>query len=159
MTAPGEPRPLVAQCMAVLRDFSCRTQPLQAGAWGELEVPMSQLKAVFALISQGSMSVGHLARVLAISEPAASVLVDRLQSTGLALRESHPEDKRKTRVVPTPKAVELGERLLRVKEELLALWLGRLGDDDLRALTRGMKALLVAAIATSSDAPQPRERL
>jgi DNA-binding MarR family transcriptional regulator len=153
VTAPSKPRPLVAQCLQALRNLACQTQP-PVGVWSELDLTMSQLKAVFALNGEGSMSVGHLAHVLAISEPSASVLVDRLQGAELALREADPHDKRKIRVVPTAKAIELSERLMRVKEELMAQWLERLSDDDLRALLRGAEALLEAAVSLSYDAPQ-----
>jgi DNA-binding MarR family transcriptional regulator len=154
VTTTPEPRPLVAQCMEVLRNLACQTQP-QAGVWSELDLTMSQLKAVIALNGEGSMSVGHLAHVLAISEPAASVLVDRLEGAELALRECDPHDRRKIRVVPTAKARELSERLLRVKEELMAQWLERLSEDDLRALLRGTEALLDAAVSLSCDALPP----
>jgi DNA-binding MarR family transcriptional regulator len=159
MNAPPIPRALVGQCLAVMGSLAHQAQRPQACVWSELDLTMSQLKAVFAITGEGSMSVGHLAHTLAISEPAASLLVDRLEAAELALRESDPSDKRKTRVVPTARASELSERLLQVKEERLAQWLDRLSDADLRALLRGMRALCSAATEAQFAAVPQEHRL
>jgi DNA-binding MarR family transcriptional regulator len=155
LDAPYEPRALATECLEAMVGLARQVQRPQACLWSELELSMGQLKAVFALTGDGPLSVGHLAHLLAISEPAASVLVDRLQDAQLAARERDPADKRKTRVVPTAKAVALSERLLQVKEERLGLWLDRLADADLRALLQGLTALAAAAApdTAASDGP------
>jgi DNA-binding MarR family transcriptional regulator len=140
---------LVTQCTQALNDLADQTLPVRA--WTELDLTMVQLKAIFVLQREGSLSVGHLARILAISEPAASMLVDRLHDAELAERERDPRDKRKTRVVPTAKAGELAECLVRVKEERLARWLGHMSDTDLRALLQGTRALVAAVSAVSPE--------
>ena len=155
MDAPSKPRTLVAECLEVMGNLARHVQRPQACAWSELDLSMGQLKAVFAITGDGPLSVGHLAHLLAISEPAASVLVDRLQEADLAARERDPADKRKTRVVPTAKAVALSERLLQVKEERLGLWLDRLADADLRALLRGLTALAAVAAPDTSATDGP----
>jgi MarR family transcriptional regulator, organic hydroperoxide resistance regulator len=152
LNAPQEPRALVTECLEAIVGVARLVQRPQACLWSELDLSMGQLKAVFALTGDGPLSVGHLAHLLTISEPAASVLVDRLQGAELAARERDPADKRKTRVVPTAKAVALSERLLQVKEERLGSWLDRLADADLRALLQGLTALAAAASATGSAA-------
>lgn len=157
MDAPHEPRALATECLEAMVGLARQVQRPQACLWSELDLSMGQLKAVFALTGEGPVSVGHLAHLLAISEPAASVLVDRLQDAELALRERDPADKRKTRVVPTAKATALSERLLQVKEERLGLWLDCLSDDELRGLLRGLSALVAAASAAGSAAA-PGER-
>ena len=140
---------VVLQCAQALNDLACQTLPVRA--WTEVDLTMVQLKAIFVLQGESSLSVGHLARILAISEPAASMLVDRLQDAELAARERDPHDKRKTRVVPTAKARELAECLVRVKEERMAQWLGQMSDADLRALLQGTRALVTAVAAVSSE--------
>jgi DNA-binding MarR family transcriptional regulator len=150
LDAPHEPRALPAQCLDAILGLARQVQRPQACLWSELDLSMGQLKAVFALVGDGPLSVGHLARLLAISEPAASVLVDHLEDAELAARERDPADRRKTLVVPTTKAVTLSERLLQVKEEHLGLWLDRLADADLQALLQGLTALVSAAAAESA---------
>jgi DNA-binding MarR family transcriptional regulator len=150
LDAPNEPRALPTQCLEAILGLARQVQRPQSCLWSELDLSMGQLKAVFALVGDGPLSVGHLAHLLAISEPAASVLVDRLEDAELAARERDPADKRKTRVVPTAKALALSERLLQVKEEHLGLWLDRLADADLRALLQGLTALVSAAAAESA---------
>jgi DNA-binding MarR family transcriptional regulator len=157
VTTPRKPRPLVVECTQVLHHLADQTQP-QRGVWSELDLTMIQLKALFALKAQGFMPVGQLARMLAISEPAASMLVGRLEGSGLALRESDPQDRRRTRVVPTAKAIELAEHLLRVKEERMVQWLDEMTDADLRALAQGTRALVAAINSFSAKAQEQKER-
>ena len=158
MTVPQEPRTLVTECLEAIVGVSRQVQRPQACLWSELELSMGQLKAVFALTADGPLSVGHLAHLLTISEPAASVLVDRLQDAELAARERDPADRRKTLVVPTAKAIALSERLLQVKEERLGQWLDCLSDDELRALLRGLTALGSAACYCRERCPRRRAR-
>ena len=55
--------------------------------WLSLDMGMGQLKAVVVLVKHRQLTVGGLARALDISEPAASLLVDKLVTRGLVSRE------------------------------------------------------------------------
>jgi DNA-binding MarR family transcriptional regulator len=109
--------------------------------WLSLDMGMGQLKAVVVLVKHRQLTVGGLARALDISEPSASLLVDKIVARGLVTRETDPADRRRTLVVASEQGDLLVERLRRSRQEQLAGWLALMDEDDLRALTRGLDAL------------------
>ena len=75
------------------------TKP-QDSEWLALDMGMGQLKAMVVLAKHRQLTVGGLARALDISEPSASLLVDKLVTRGLVARETDPADRRRTRWWP-----------------------------------------------------------
>jgi DNA-binding MarR family transcriptional regulator len=119
-----------------------------------LDLTMGQFKAMATLTINGPQPVGELGRRLGISEPAASLLVDKLEELGLAVRERDPQDRRRTLVTATAAAEELAARLRQGREEHILAWLGALSDEELDGLTRGFRGLMriVAESAAAGDA-------
>jgi DNA-binding MarR family transcriptional regulator len=118
-----------------------------------LDLTMGQFKAMATLTMNGPQPVGELGRLLGISEPAASLLVDKLAERGLAVRERDPQDGRRTLVTPTPAAEELAARLREGRQEHILAWLGALSDEELDGLARGFRGLLrIAAAQTAAPA-------
>ena len=144
---PTPSRPLVERCTQAVRQLESLGRPSGA-LWLDLDVSMGQLKAVMVLTTQGPHSIGGLGRLLAIGEPAASALVDKLEERGLARREADPSDGRRILVSPSDSGAELARRLRALREETLAEWMDRMDPDDLDALRRGLEALVTAARAT-----------
>lgn len=148
---------LVDECRGALQCLGAAAKPREA-EWLNLDLTMGQLKALFVLTTQGPRSVGTLGRALAIGEPAASLLVDKLEERGLAGREDDPQDRRRTLVVPTEEATALAVRLRRARDEQLTGWLTRLSGPQLRDLHRGLRALVcVTEDNDSAEAPQVEE--
>jgi DNA-binding MarR family transcriptional regulator len=116
-----------------------------------LDLTMGQFKAMATVTMYGPQPVGELGRRLGLSEPAASLLVDKLVELGLAVRERDPQDGRRTLVTATPAAEELAGRLREGREEHALRWLGALSDDELDALTRGYRGLLRVAAETAAQ--------
>ncbi|MEI6724915.1 MAG: MarR family transcriptional regulator [Actinomycetes bacterium] len=116
-----------------------------------LDLTMGQFKAMATLTINGPQPVGELGRRLGISEPAASLLVDKLEELGLAVRARDPQDRRRTLVTATPAAEELAGRLRQGREEHILAWLGALSDEELDGLTRGFRGLM--RIAAGHPAP------
>ncbi len=110
-----------------------------------LDITMGQFKAMATLTMNGPQPVGELGRLLGISEPAASLLVDKLEELGLAVRERDPQDRRRTLVTATPAAEELAGRLRQGRREHILAWLGALTDEELGGLTRGFRGLMRSA--------------
>lgn len=117
-----------------------------------LELTMGQFKAMASLTTNGPQPVGELGRRLGLSEPAASLLVDKLEELGLAVRRRDPQDRRRTLVTATPAAEELAARLREGREGHILAWLGALTDDELDGLTRGFRGLLRLAEAPDDTA-------
>ena len=109
-----------------------------------LDLTMGQFKAMAMVTMYGPQHVGELGRSLGLSEPAASLLVDKLEELGLATRQRDTDDRRRTLVTATPVAEELTTSLRQGHEEHLRRWLGSL-DDELDGLTRGFRGLLRVA--------------
>jgi len=116
-----------------------------------LDLTMGQFKAMATVTMYGPQPVGELGRRLGLSEPAASLLADKLVELGLAVREHDPQDGRRTLVTATPAADELAARLREGREEHSLRWLGALTDDELDALTRGYRGLLRVAAETPTQ--------
>ena len=116
-----------------------------------LDLTMGQFKAMATLTTNGPQPVGELGRRLGLSEPAASLLVDKLAELDLAVRERDPQDRRRTLVTATPAAEELAARLREGREGHALRWLGALSDDELDALTRGYRGLLRVAAETPTQ--------
>ena len=156
MTPTTTPRALLReQCV---QHFRCLTATLlrqDEHPWQALDLSMGQLKAMMALGLQGPLPVGSLGRTLGISEPAASLLVDRLEEEGLVHRDQDAADRRRTLVTPTPEALERIERFRHGRTERALEWVDALADDDLAALSRGLTAL--AEVGCAGAATQARQ--
>jgi DNA-binding MarR family transcriptional regulator len=131
---------LVAECNRAFDRVAGLTKPRDS-EWLSLDLGMGQLKAMMVLIKQRRLTIGGLARVLGISEPSASLLVDKLVSRHLVAREADPTDRRRTLVVVSAEGELLVERLRRSRQDQLARWLALMDEADLRALLQGLQAL------------------
>jgi DNA-binding MarR family transcriptional regulator len=122
-----------------------------------LDMPMGQFKAIATVTMFGPQPVGELGRRLGISEPAASLLVDKLEERGLAARTRDEHDRRRTLVTATPAGDELATRLRQGREEQVQRWLDALTDAELEGLLLGFRGLLriVQEEAAGADAGVP----
>jgi DNA-binding MarR family transcriptional regulator len=96
-------------------------------------------------VARRSMSMRELADELGIDPPNATVVVDDLESLGLARRQSHPTDRRAKVVEATRKGKEIAKRA----DAILSTpppALRTLGPDDLAQLGR-----ILAQLDSSSD--------
>jgi DNA-binding MarR family transcriptional regulator len=120
-------------------------------AWSQLELTLSQLKAILVLDTRGPMTISQVGAILVISRPAASILIDQLVQLGLVDRTTDQADRRRAIVVLTTKGVDLAHRLTRGDREFMRAWFACMNDEDLAALSRGMRALAAAITPTSLD--------
>ncbi len=86
-------------------------------------------------VARRSMSMRELADELGIDPPNATVVVDDLESLGLARRRSHPTDRRAKVVEATRKGREVAKRAEAIMSSPPPA-LRALGPDDLRELKR-----------------------
>jgi DNA-binding MarR family transcriptional regulator len=86
-------------------------------------------------LARRPMTMGELAAALAIDRPNATVLVDELESLGLARRRAHPTDRR----AKVAEATRKGKAMARRADAILSTpppALSELGEDDLEELAR-----------------------
>jgi DNA-binding MarR family transcriptional regulator len=89
--------------------------------------------------------VGELGRRLGLSEPAASLLADKLEEHGLATRERDPADRRRHLVCATATAEELAGRLREGRREYVERMLEGLSAEELVGLIGGFRGFLRVA--------------
>ena len=121
----------------VLRALHEATGP----AWLDIDMSMSQLRAIFILMRAGAMPIGELGAALRVGKPAASILVDGLVASGLVARAEDTLDRRRTIASLTAEGMALVAHLRQSQQDKLSRWMEQLDDDDLTTLARGMNAL------------------
>lgn len=108
--------------------------------WANLDLTVTQLRALFVLGRAGPIPVSRLAEGLGTRLSSTSVLVDRLVNAGLVERSSDPQDRRRVLLATTGRGIELMMRLRRGSDELRQ-WLHALSPETLDGLTMGLRAL------------------
>ena len=149
---------LVDEALRAHKRVMRRVQALSGACWLQIDLTMAQIKALFLIAEDGPMSVGQAAGRLGIGRPAASALIDGLAHHGLVARHEDAADRRRTIVGLSSSGDELVSTLYRGEQGLLRAWLGRLADEDIAALIRGMRALADAAPDDASPLPAPGAR-
>jgi len=77
----------------------------------ELDLTTRQAAAILALVEAPGVTLGALADSLRADQATASAVVDRLLAADLVKRETDPADRRRARLHPTDKALQIAERL------------------------------------------------
>ena len=139
--SPAERKRLAARCHQAAQEVFAAINRSVGAELLQLDMPMGQFKAMAAITMHGPQPVGELGRRLGISEPAASLLVDKLVERGLAERVRDEQDRRRTLVTATAAAQELAGRLRQGREEQVHSWLDALTDDELAGLLLGFRGL------------------
>ena len=137
-----ERRRLAAECHAAAHEVFAAVNRNVGSELLSLDMPMGQFKAMATVTMFGSQPVGELGRRLGISEPAASLLVDKLEERGLVARVRDQEDRRRILVTATAAGNELAARLRQGREEQVDQWFAALTDEELSSLVLGFRGLL-----------------
>jgi DNA-binding MarR family transcriptional regulator len=135
----------VAECQEAAHEVFAALNRSAGPELLSLDLTMGQFKAMAMVTMYGPQPVGELGRRLGLSEPAASLLADRLVELGLAVRERDPQDGRRSLVTATAAAEELAGRLREGRHEHVLAWLGALTEEELDGLVRGFRGLLRVA--------------
>jgi len=98
---------------ARLRLFSARQQDFERQLAKQLEVDAAGLATMNHLGATGSATPTEIARRLAISTAATTLVLNRLEAAGHVGREPHPSDRRKVVITPTPASLDAAYELIR----------------------------------------------
>jgi DNA-binding MarR family transcriptional regulator len=116
--------------------------PVRPEAWREVDLTITQLKALFILHAHQPLSLSALAEELGVSLASASALVERLVRLSLVERSEDPDDRRHVRL----RLAAEGEGLLaRLEDRALA----RLREGLERMSPHGLAALETALVDLS----------
>jgi DNA-binding MarR family transcriptional regulator len=145
LPAPAQHVKRIAECHDLAHEAFAAMSRSAGSDLLSLDLTMGQFKAMATLTMYGPQAVGELGRKLGLSEPAASLLVDKLEEFDLAARERDPADRRRTLVRATATAEELAGRLREGGREHLQRTLDRLSGDELAGLISGFRGILRAS--------------
>ncbi len=113
--------------------------------WMTLPLTIAQVKSLFFITNHGSSTSGKLAEALGVTPTNITGIVDRLVKQGLVSRTENPDDRRMQLLRATEKGEELVAGLRERRRGYMTEVLGRMTEDDLAVLARGL-SLLVEAI-------------
>jgi DNA-binding MarR family transcriptional regulator len=134
-----EARALRERIVALARGGSLR-DPVAASC-GDLELTPPQIHALLALGHDGALTMGELARRVAITEKTITGIVDRLERDGHLVRARDAEDRRVVHVKLTPAGDALFRRIDDEIEDGVARLLGLLEPEERASLARIVEKL------------------
>jgi DNA-binding MarR family transcriptional regulator len=109
--------------------------------WIQLQLTISQVKALFTIATHGPLAIGSVARRLGVSLPTASTLVESLVGQGYVSRREDASDRRRVLTALTPEGERLVDRLRQGSRQALRERLVGLGEEELRSLVVGLRAV------------------
>jgi len=122
---------------------------------GDDAITPAQFRCLDFLARRDSCSVGHLAAGLAISDPAATKLIDRVQDKGLVARRASRRNHRVVHVKLSQLGVSLAAKLIRRRDSLLCSPMDALSARQLQQMARALDNILMSAL----DCPEIIERV
>ena len=102
--SPGVEQPHIATML--VRTMLEQSQKFTHHIEAALHVNETDFKAMEALMENGPMTAGQLARAIGVSPGAVTSVIDRLVAVGHVSRQHDATDRRKVLVLPNPKSVD-----------------------------------------------------
>jgi DNA-binding MarR family transcriptional regulator len=96
------PRSGLQSLTAALRQLVLAMEARRVAIANELEVGVSEVTAMEHLHMAGTLTPSDLGRRMALTSGSVTALLDRLERSGLILREPNPDDKRSVLLRATP---------------------------------------------------------
>ena len=124
--------------------FAAFHQCLHAGqqsCWEDLDLTMSQFKALMLIAATGGLSGRDLARRFGVGPSAITAIVDRLVQRGYVRREEDVHDRRISWSRPTPTALSLFQQVNAGHDEQLHEILSSMAPDQLEIVERALTVL------------------
>ena len=130
----------VEAAVAALREVFLASEQFRQAAADRLGLDVSSSQAVSYLLSRGEMGQSELGALLGFNTSSMTALVDRLEHSGIARRQPHPTDRRRSIVQLTVHGRDEIEQAMQ--------WFRRAFDDIARA-DMPMLAASLASIAAN----------
>ena len=110
------------------------------------EISMAQFHALRHVAQHGACTIGSLAEGLCVSQPAATMLVDRMTRRGLVERRSSSTDRRQAEVSLTERAKDLLAQIESERSERLGKILGLMGGSEREQFVESLERFISAAL-------------
>ncbi len=126
----------------LLREINAAMNERIASSVAGTGLTLPQIMAVKALAHAGGLTVGQLARELAVGKSTAVGVVDRLEAAGLVTRQRGGDDRREVRVVFAENAGAELARIRRAMDECFASAFQGLDAESLSLLCASLETVL-----------------
>jgi DNA-binding MarR family transcriptional regulator len=123
-------------------------------AWLSVDLTMPQLKSLICVVENDGATSGQIAKRLGVGLSTVTGIVDRLGEQELITRREDPDDRRITRVLPTPRARTMVDELLRYRNEVITEILSRLDAQQLQIIETAFDYLRDAIDQMAAHQPE-----
>jgi DNA-binding MarR family transcriptional regulator len=127
--------------------------PLRFRVWTEMGLTTAQLRVLSTVSENPGISSGDLARMLGVTPPTITGLIDRLERMGMVVRSTDAEDRRLVRHELTETGEATCSKLERGVEIYTRRILVEMNHEDLTKLVQGMAAFVHASRAAAEAEP------
>jgi MarR family transcriptional regulator, organic hydroperoxide resistance regulator len=141
----GDKSELIHRVADLSKQFGRYMHDDHLDAWLALNLTIVQFKSLMIINFEGSTNFKTLARILRVSPPNVTGVVDRLVEQELVSREDNPQNRRMQILKVTEKGDALIRDLLERGETRFSKALDGMQTEDLEHLVYGMTALIAAA--------------
>jgi len=142
--APAARRQLVDDALGEMVQHGPSGMMRSIRRWSSGRLSMVNLHVLMALAHEGALPMHAIAESLDVSQASTTGIIDRMEELGYVTRERDEDDRRVVNVVLTDAGHELIADLATERRERLAQMLATMTDEDLAALTQGLRALRAA---------------
>jgi DNA-binding MarR family transcriptional regulator len=108
--------------------------------------------ALASVARHGGPTHGELAAIEQVAPPTITAVVGKMETLGLVTRETDPDDRRVTRIHPTPAGLDLLADTRNRRTEWLQMQMNSLTASELATLAAAADVLGKLTIAPESDA-------
>lgn len=115
------------------------------------KLTQAQMNALYYIHNHNSSTISSLSDGLSISQPAATMLIDRMYKSGLVTREINSDNRRQTVVKLTDDSKRILGLIDEERTKRLEAILNQMDLDDTAELVRLLNKFVNAAILTSSS--------
>ena len=118
------------------------------------EITVAQFQALRHIAQHGPCNIGSLAEGLSVSQPAATMLVERMAKRGLVSRQPGRTDRRQAEVSLTQHAEDLIQQIETARMERLAGILALMSSDERTQLVESLERFIAAALKLEQAADE-----
>jgi MarR family transcriptional regulator, transcriptional regulator for hemolysin len=111
----------------------------------ELDLTYAQSQVLFYVADHPACHMGDVAKAFAVTLPAVTHIIDRLEQKHFVVRGDHPADRRVYVLELTRQGKSLVHELHTMQTKSLEEVLSRMSIDDRESALRGLEALVEAA--------------